>query len=349
MVEDIAALLASCGEAVITWQRMIGGEDNLLAPIFERLVALHRLAYEQGLDDHSLAARLAQADVRPPGERVELAKTMVPAPSAGALLPRRISASGYNSLVACPYQFYAHYVLGLAELEEVEEEIQKRDYGSLLHDVLARFHRAHPATTALEPAAAQRELEGLSDETFARIAARNYFAQAWLARWKGIIPAYLAWQREREGAGWAWREGEVKRELEITTVGGMALTLHGRLDRVDFRPSNGDFAVIDYKTRSVKALQDSLLDPGEDVQLGVYALLWGKAVSEAVFLSVDRREVEAVAPKQAIQVLAQGTRERLAAMFDALAAEAGLRAQGTEGACEYCDARGLCRKDHWDD
>jgi hypothetical protein len=36
-------------------------------------------------------------------------------------------------------------------------------------------------------------------------------------------------------------------------------------------------------------------------------------------------------------------------MFDALAAEAGLRAQGTEGACEYCDARGLCRKDHWDD
>ena len=42
------------------------------------------------------------------------------------------------------------------------------------------------------------ELEALSDEIFSPIVARNYFAQAWLARWKGIIPAYLAWQRERE-------------------------------------------------------------------------------------------------------------------------------------------------------
>ena len=89
--------------------------------------------------------------------------------------------------------------------------------------------------------------------------------------------------------------------------------------------------------------------PGEDVQLAVYALLWDSAVTEAMFLSIDRREVEEVAPDQEIHLLARAAGARLAAMFDALAAGAKLSAQGTEAACEYCEARGLCRKDYWDD
>jgi ATP-dependent helicase/nuclease subunit B len=358
MVEEVAALVASSAEVAITWQRMIDGEDNLLSPLFGLLSALHQLAYQDGLEDGALAARLRGAEVRPVGARLELAGTRTPAPDAGSLLPRRISASAYNALVACPYQYYAGYVLGLKELDEVEEELQKRDYGSLLHDVLARFHRAHAATSALDPASAQAELERLSEQAFGPVVARNYFAQAWLARWKGLIPSYLAWQRAREAAGWTWSGAEVDRSIEITTPKGATVTLHGRLDRVDMkqrdpssitRPPYQSYAVIDYKARAVKPLEDALRIPGEDVQLAVYALLWDNAVTEAMFLSVDRREVEAVAPDQEIRVLARGAGERLAAMFDALAAGAKLPAQGTEAACEYCDARGLCRKDYWHD
>jgi ATP-dependent helicase/nuclease subunit B len=352
MEEDLAALIDSCGEVAITWQRMAGGEDNLLSPLFERLVALHELAYKGCLDDPTLVTRLARTDVHPPGAELPVEATRVPAPAAGPLLPGRISASAYNSLVACPYQYYARYVLGLGELDEVEEEIQKRDYGSLLHDVLTKFHRAHPSTAAMDLAEAQRELEGLSDVAFAPVVSRNYFARAWLARWKGVIPEYLEWQRKREASGWAWSGGEVPRTIEIKTPKGATVTLHGRLDRVDVKskdlPSPA-FSVIDYKARPPKALQDSLVIPGEDVQLAVYALLWGDAVTEAMFLSVDRRVVEPVAPDQEIPVLAKATSDRLAAMFDSLAAGAGMRAQGTEAACEYCDARGLCRKDHWHD
>ncbi len=349
MEEQLAALIAPGGPVVITWQSMIGGEKNLLSPFVERLSALHHLAYGDSLEDRSLAPRLARVDVRPAGARTKAGRTRVPAPAAGPLLPRRISASGYNSLVACPYQYYAGYVLGLKELDEVEEQLQKKDYGSILHHVLATFHRAHPATAALDAAEAQRELERASDEAFAPLVARNFFAQAWLQRWKGLIPAYLAWQRGREASGWTWSAGEVPRKIEITTPGGGTITLDGRLDRVDAGEGGSRLSVIDYKTRSAKALQDSLLVPGEDVQLGVYALLWGKAVTEAMFLSVDRRDVEVVIPKQEIQALAEKTGERLAAMFDALAAGAKLPAQGTVAACEYCDVRGLCRKDHWDE
>ena len=357
MEEDLAALIAGDCPVVITWQSMIGGEKNLLSPLVERLSALHDLAYEQDLHDRELAPRLARAEVRPDSARMAAARTRTPAPTAGPLLPRRISASGYNSLVACPYKYYAGYVLGLKELDEVGEQLEKKDYGSILHHVLATFHSAHPATATVDPAEAQRELERASEEAFAPLVARNFFAQAWLQRWKGLIPAYLAWQREREASGWTWNAGEVPREIEITTPGGQKLTLHGRLDRVDVkqdlsavsRQSSPVSAVIDYKTIDATRLRESLSMPGEDVQLGVYALLWGKAVTEAIFLSVDRRGVEAVEPKQEIQALARKTGERLAEIFDALAAGAKLPAQGTVTACEYCDARGLCRKDHWHD
>ena len=110
-----------------------------------------------------------------------------------------------------------------------------------------------------------------------------------------------------------------------------------------------EYSVIDYKARAPKALEDALALPGEDVQLAVYALLWGGAVSEALFLSVDRRVAVAVAPEEDIAGLAGAAEERLARVFDALAAGAGLPAQGADGVCGYCEARGLCRKGHWHD
>lgn len=360
--DQLAQLIATCGAVVLTWQRALGGEPNALSPQLERLAAVHRLAYEGDLEDPALAARLAVAEVRAPGAPAVVEPTRRPAPVAPAsLLPRRISASGYNSLVACPYQFHARYLLGLAELDDVQELIEKKDYGQLVHGVLADFHRAHPEVSALDPLDAERELEELSERAFAPVVARNFLAQAWLARWKSLIPAYLDWQREREGAGWAWKDGEVEREAEVTTQQGRSLTLRGRIDRVDLRlpsaasgqPSAGgdqplpEFAVVDYKTRDPGRLRKSLEAPGEDVQLPVYALLWGAPVAEALFLSLERDGVEAVELGDDVPALAEAVRLRLGRLFDALAAGARLPAQGVEETCEYCEARGLCRRNHW--
>lgn len=344
--DQLAHLLASCGTVVVTWERAVGGEPNQLSPQLERLAAVHQLAYESDLEDRTLVVRLAVAEVRAPGAPAVVEPTRRPAPLApAALLPHRISASGYNSLVVCPYQFHARYLLGLAELDDVQEMIEKKDYGQLVHGVLAAFHRAHPRVSALEPLAAERELEDLSARAFASVVARNYLAQAWLVRWRALIPAYLEWQREREGAGWAWKAGEVEREVEILTPQGNPLALRGRIDRVDEGP--GGAAVVDYKTRDPGRLRRSLELPGEDVQLPVYALLWGAPVAEALFLSLERDGVRAVELKNDVQALTDAVRVRLGELFDALVAGARLPAQGVEAACEYCEARGLCRRNHW--
>ena len=345
MEEQIAALIGSCPTVVVTWQRMLGGEKNLLSPLVERLAALHLLAYGAELRIEADAVRLAAAEVRAHGAGDPIGQTRKPAPVApAALLPRKISASGYNSLIACPYQFHARYVLRLAELDDVQELIEKKDYGSVVHRVLAQFHKSHPRVSDIERAAAARELEEMSDREFAAAVARNYLARAWLTRWKALIPAYLEWQREWESAGWSWRAGEIKKAIEITTPKGNKLELHGRLDRVDEGPDG--IAVLDYKTSDPGKLKKSLETPGEDVQLPVYALLWGVPVAEALFLSMEREEVKAVAVA-GVQPLAEAVRARLAEVFDALAAGAPLPAQGVEGACEYCEARGLCRRNYW--
>ena len=377
MEDQLAALIAGGSPVVATWQCRLGGEQNLLSPLLERLNALHAMAYRQSLDDFDFLARLPAAEVRAGGEALPVSAARAPAPASPAWLPRRISASGYNSLVACPYQFYARYLLGLAQLDEVQELIEKKDYGNAVHGVLTEFHRAHPRVSSLDPDVAAGELERLSDAAFAADVARNYLAQAWLARWKALIPKYLEWQRQREGEGWTWQAGEVHRAIEVTTPRGRTVTLHGRLDRVDARaqppavshqasgassaataagnPSlvthhpSPEFAVIDYKTRAQKALRDALELPGEDVQLAVYALLWTAPVTAAMFLSIDRDDVAPVALEGDLPGVVEETRARLAAMLDALADGARLPAQGIDAVCTYCEVRGLCRKDHWHD
>jgi ATP-dependent helicase/nuclease subunit B len=138
---QLAALIAGSGEVLLTWQRQLGGENNLFSPLLARLLALDRLAYGTDLTERALAARLPYSQVASPQPAPLPGASERPRPVAAAhLVPREISASGYNALVACPYQFYAGYMLGLKELDEVQDLIDKRDYGSLLHGVLARFH-----------------------------------------------------------------------------------------------------------------------------------------------------------------------------------------------------------------
>ncbi len=343
----LAALLASVPTVVLTWQKMTHGEANLLASPVERLRALHQCAYDDTLEETRLAALLAHTELRCGEQHGRAAPTLPPAPHAsGTLLPDAISASGYNTLMACPYQFHARYLLRLAELDDVQELIEKSDYGLRVHDVLASFHAAHALVGSLQDEVAVAALEQLSDDAFADAISRNYLARGWLLRWKALIPEYLQWQRAREAEGWRWHAGETSRQIVIQTPAGRKLTLRGRIDRVD-RRDDDSIAVVDYKTRNAKKLKESLAAPGEDVQLPVYALLWGGPVAAALFLSIEREGVAAVAVEDDIAQLTQSTRERLGVLYDAMSSGQALPAQGTPDTCEYCEMHGLCRRAHW--
>jgi ATP-dependent helicase/nuclease subunit B len=266
----------------------------------------------------------------------------MPSPILGEA-PERLSASAWQTLVSCPYRYFARYGLGLGEEEEVAEEMEKRDYGELVHAILARFHGAHPVLSELDRGALLADLRRVGRSEFAQWLAAFPLAEAWLLRWEKRLEGYLDWALGREAEGYRWAAAEQRFEQALPFGEGRTVMLHGRLDRIDMGPEG--MVVLDYKTQARQALQKKLKKPGEDVQLPFYGLLTGAA--EAAFVSLDDDKVAAVGMAGDLAEAAEAEAERIARTLLALDAAAALPALGAPETCQWCEMRGLCRRDHW--
>ncbi|MDN6887016.1 PD-(D/E)XK nuclease family protein [Variovorax sp. CAN2819] len=290
--------------------------------------------------DHALQP---SADPRTPRE-VAIKPTGYPMPS-GALLPlQNISTSVYEDLRRCPYRFFALRQLGLRSADELDAEVDKRDFGNWLHAVLGHFHEAlaeAPTQDAqqriafIEEAARLSTQElGLSDAEFLPFA----------AAWPAVRDGYLAWLTGHEAAGAVFAESEPWKEQALGD-----LRLIGRLDRIDRMP-DGQAFVIDYKTESAAVSKERVKDPTEDTQLAFYAALVADDTLRAAYVNVGEKAagtqtVEQPAVVEARDALVAGIIED----FRRIAQGAALPPLGEGAVCDYCAARGLCRKDFWDE
>ncbi|MEW6312666.1 MAG: PD-(D/E)XK nuclease family protein [Pseudomonadota bacterium] len=333
--DDLLGLLTLNDCVLATWQKEKNGEQGLLSPYLQMLRDACELQHGDDLGENELHACLAAEDVHAAG----LPQSAQPAPTAPAeMVPHGISISAYNSLVACPYQFHARHILRLNELDEVQEAIEKRDYGERVHDILQRFHDRYPRVGAHRRDEMETVLRRISEEVFADLLERDYTARAWLVRWYRSLPAYLEWQVQNEAEG--WRHAESEREFELQLEG---VRLRGRIDRMDER--EGEKRVLDYKTQGDQALRNKLKEPGEDVQLACYA--HAEAAGAAVFISIEDGKVRAIAPPHDITQLARLNAERLEQVMEHIRDGAGMPANGIDQACMHCEMRGVCRKGEW--
>lgn len=332
-LRDVTELLSANALVVMSWQAHKNGEPNPVSPWIERM--------ELSLARAGLP-KLAKHQVEIAPRRLTPAPLAMPAPHAAALRPQKLSASGYNSLVACPYQFFATRMLGLSELNELSDMPEKRDYGDWLHQILAIFHtRLHEVTVAERPAL----LREISDQVFGLALDKSAAALGYYARWQKAMPAYLEWLAEREAQGWHFVLGEEKFEKVLRWDDG-EIILHGRVDRMDENAA-GERAVLDYKSTNQNALRDKLKQ-GEDHQLPFYGLLSDVPLSNALYIPLEAskdkiKEVESPDYDNWQQTLSV----QIAASMRAIAHDAPLPATGPESVCQYCDVRGLCRKGAW--
>ena len=347
---DLELLLATVPRVVVTWQSAKDGEENRLAADLSLLSTLNVLAWGDDLQRTPLPARpVAEPDAL---TAPSFADQDNPAPAVPAAhVPMRVSVSAYASLVACPYRFYARHVLGLGELDEVSEDLDKRGYGELVHRVLEKFHAAYPQVSALTETDAVAALRVISDEVFAAALADNFLATGWRLRWEKRLAAYLDWQRAREAEGWCWAQAEARVARRLPLSDGSEVELYGRLDRIDVpRDGSGGVALYDYKTQRAAQISARLPD---DVQLPVYALLHGDA-ERAAYVALDDDRIVAVAagsgsdgedePPLADAARAQG--ERLVRALAELRSGAPMPAHGAVRVCTHCEMRGLCRRRH---
>jgi ATP-dependent helicase/nuclease subunit B len=327
-VTDLMQLLVQ-GPALLSWQAWHDDEPNPASPLVLRLQALHRAAWGCELPTQAAGEPPTQASPLP-GACVQPAPTV-----AAAQLPRRYSPTAYQTLLDCPYRFFVTRVLGIRELGEADEALDKSDYGNALHRILNAFHDSAPPP---ERAAALTRLQEISAAEFAALPA--WTAAAWRSRWNKVEPAYIDAWLDWVAQGWHYQSGETDFAVPYTVAGLGEITLHGRVDRVDAR--NGARAVIDYKTAAAQGLKKKLNAPDEAVQLPFYAWLCEAA---AAYLPINEVPVTLIELDGETDV--DAISRRLPDLLEAIAAGAALSASGIDGVCRYCEARGLCRKGMW--
>ena len=130
------------------------------------------------------------------------------------------------------------------------------------------------------------------------------------------------------------------------------LQLHGRIDRIDTLADDGSVRLIDYKTNTREQLRGKVRQPLEDTQLAVYAALQmahdgGARAVRAGYLALDDAQAVGEVEHPGVQDSAQRLVEELAQERMRIAAGAPLLALGESPVCDTCEARGLCRRDHW--
>lgn len=261
---------------------------------------------------------------------------------AGTHLPlAQLSASAYEDLRRCPYRFFALRQLGLQEASEIDTEIDKRDFGNWLHKVLGSFHEA--LRNKPLPAGPERAqlLDAIADEvTHAQGLEEGEFLP-FSAAWPQARDGYLAWLAKHEAQGAVFEQAESEHEMQLGPV-----KLVGRIDRIDRMP-DGSLLVMDYKTEGLATTAERVKQPVEDTQLAFYAALLEEDTLAAAYINVgergktERRDQRAVVEARDLLV------ESILHDLSRIEGGAEMPALGEGLACEFCAARGLCRKDWW--
>lgn len=288
-----------------------------------------------------LQARADFAD-DPRAERAVPAQPVSKPQAAGALLPlAQLSASAYEDLRRCPYRFFALRQLGLQEAAEIDTELDKRDFGNWLHKVLGTFHDALRASPQPHGAGRARLLDITADEVTRSQGLEEGEFLPFAAAWPQVRDGYLTWLARHEASGAVFENAESEHEIQLGPV-----KLVGRIDRIDRMP-DGSVMVMDYKTEAQTRTRERVKMPGEDTQLPFYAALLDSGDLRAAYVNVGERgetkDFEQMAIVEARQLLAEGILDDLGR----IAGGAPMPALGEGAACEFCAARGLCRRDWW--
>jgi ATP-dependent helicase/nuclease subunit B len=247
---DLAAALGA-PEVVLSWaQRDEAGPVVPSRFVLRVQAMLGELATaHRETEAPALARRIDQA---PPAPRY--AKPM-PRPSA-AQRDVALAVTAIDRLRGDPYQFYASAILGLRKLDPLDADPSPAWQGTVVHQVMERWHKAGGRAG---------ELLAIAAEELTVMQAHPVTRGLWWPR----LARGLEWTDERIAE--QSREGRTvlasERRGEMTLAG---VRVHGRADRID-RRADGRLVVVDYKTG--KPPSGSQVQNGFALQLGTLGLI----------------------------------------------------------------------------
>ena len=278
-------LLHGAPRVVLTWPGEDEGSPVLPSPLVERLLIVH------GLEPDAPTLRAAPpatwrtsapATATLVAEQHAFATEPVPAPLLAPARPRdRLSWSSLRVWRDCPYRSLLERGFALRRDEDVQREFGRRDYGTKVHEAMARFlgpgTPGHVALAAGDVAAARSALDRAAHDAFVGEAADQPDRALWMEAFRELGPGIVGCELGRF-ARWRPIGFEVKFELPLAQLhawllcdlaadgsdAAMALlatvpgalpphaagvVLHGIIDRLDLAADgSGRIAVLDFKT-----------------------------------------------------------------------------------------------------
>ena len=290
--------------------------------------------------------QLDQRGINAPDSRlarsIDTRPTPRPLPTGAALPVAQLSASAYEDLRRCPYRFFALRQLNLREPDELDGEVTKRDFGNWLHTLLHHFHTALAEAPTTEADERLAMIDAAADRATHELHLSEAEFLPFAASWPGVRGGYLEWLTAHEAKGAIYEDGEVWREMPYGK-----LKLVGKLDRID--SVGGEKMVLDYKTEPQSRTSKRIASGNEDTQIGFYAALFDADTLQAAYVNVGEKGETRSFAQPEIVALRDDLISGILSDMAAIAGGAAMPALGEGEACSFCAARGLCRKDFWNE
>ncbi|MCB0339179.1 MAG: PD-(D/E)XK nuclease family protein, partial [Bdellovibrionales bacterium] len=232
---------------------------------------------------------------------LKFAQEWPPKPSLTASISE-VSVTSIKDYLACPYRFYLKHVLRLGEFDDSLHELDPLKFGSIAHDILAKFSRSD---VALSSSASE-----IKEFLFEQVDLYNasHFGDGALAAvylqleiLKERFALFSEWQANWRAQGWRIEHTELALPREVCRFSrdSASIDLRGRIDRIDIHEATNERILFDYKTGNLpQSPEQTHRNKKEwvDIQLPLYESLLGKAgivVSRLGFipLSADQNQM----------------------------------------------------------
>jgi ATP-dependent helicase/nuclease subunit B len=364
---DLSSLLVSCPNTDLLWQSKSKSGEPLRPSAW-----IQRLQAQLDWPTIDVSPETYEGKSNP----IQMA---VSTPDPNLAIPVTVTPSAYKALRDCPYRYYVSSLLGLRKAKEFEEGFDASLAGQTLHALLKNFFQAlkteegkthSPIHQGIDARRQwmETQLNKYSEKEFERLIAGDARVLGTLRDWQKQIPTFVDWQLKREAKGWQYHDAElpIGFTIRLTDPDGVErdIQIAGRADRFDINIHDKTAAsVIDYKNQAIKKIIDRSKNVLDDPQLLIYARavnenapaahLSGRTIEQAewVTLKVDlKKSEEKMVRDHLVEELPLKMEEfskQLSRDLEDLWARKPMKAFAPDSVCQYCEARGICRKGMW--
>lgn len=367
-------LLAGSNQVCISHCQMVDGKPESLLPEMQWLdILLRKSSARAELQAHYSALWLQTHAAQTHQVQAQLIEPLQLKAWPGMPLPEHLKVTSLEDWVACPLRFGLRHALPWPDHSDWGEPRFEQLRGTFVHKVLEKasmwVHEQDQSGKTIQGRRPGVDLDfwkqSLTDHAKQVYQAMPLNDQAriypFVVFFDRLVPRIAGKLIERSIQGWVFQAAE-KRVSATLSLGdsGKVLKFSGRLDRMEKR--GGEVAIADIKFKAKKILSQQAAEPQSVPQLPAYQAMLGAHDAKLLFLGIDKNDVEwvefaayegdALSWGDALwKQLSVDMEQFFLGREDRVGNTHGHQqeftpwAQNPGQACDWCEARGVCRPD----